>query len=126
MKRLINHRHHPVCSSIMCLSRVAGLPAGEPRPLAGRTTGVRCLITTPDVFGADTESCKGFVVQWEQYFGYQPLLPDHTKVAFVISRLTGSARAWGAYLVVNSSPLLNDYPGAHRRIFEWTESRTTG
>ncbi|KAK1792970.1 hypothetical protein P4O66_001689 [Electrophorus voltai] len=72
---------------------------------------VRCLITTPEVFGGDTESCEEFVVQCELYFGYQPLLPDHAKVAFVISRLTGRARAWGAALVVNSSPLMNDYPG---------------
>uniref|UniRef100_A0AAY5EKC5 DUF4939 domain-containing protein n=1 Tax=Electrophorus electricus TaxID=8005 RepID=A0AAY5EKC5_ELEEL len=71
---------------------------------------VRCLIATPEIFAGDTESCKGFVVHCELYLGYQRLLPDHAKVAFVISRLTGRAHASGAALVVNSSPLLNDYP----------------
>uniref|UniRef100_A0AAY5EFY5 DUF4939 domain-containing protein n=1 Tax=Electrophorus electricus TaxID=8005 RepID=A0AAY5EFY5_ELEEL len=71
--------------------------------------GVRCLIAAPEVFGGDPESCEGFVVQCELYFWYQPLLTFHTKVTFVISRLTRRARAWGSALVVNSPPLLSDY-----------------
>ncbi|KAK1784151.1 hypothetical protein P4O66_003996, partial [Electrophorus voltai] len=71
--------------------------------------GVRCLITTPETYGGDPESCEVFVVNCELFFGYRPRLPDHAKVSFVISRLTGKARTWGTALVTNSSPLMNDY-----------------
>uniref|UniRef100_A0A4W4E6F8 DUF4939 domain-containing protein n=1 Tax=Electrophorus electricus TaxID=8005 RepID=A0A4W4E6F8_ELEEL len=74
-------------------------PAAPPVP-----EGIRCLIATPEAYGGDLESCEGFMVQCV------PPLPDHTKVSFVISRLTGKARAWGIALVANSSPLMNNYP----------------
>uniref|UniRef100_A0AAY5EFF2 DUF4939 domain-containing protein n=1 Tax=Electrophorus electricus TaxID=8005 RepID=A0AAY5EFF2_ELEEL len=57
--------------------------------------GIKCLI--------------GFVVQCELFFRYQPRLPNHAKVIFVISWLTGKARTWGATLVTDASPLMNNY-----------------
>ncbi|KAK1787313.1 hypothetical protein P4O66_002815 [Electrophorus voltai] len=73
--------------------------------------GIKCLIATTERYGGEPEECEGFVVQFGLFFGYQPQLPDHAKVSFVITRLTGKARTWGVALVTNASQLLDDYAG---------------
>uniref|UniRef100_A0AAY5F3D9 DUF4939 domain-containing protein n=1 Tax=Electrophorus electricus TaxID=8005 RepID=A0AAY5F3D9_ELEEL len=72
---------------------------------------VGCVITTPEAYGGDPKGCEGFIIQSELFFIYQPCMPDHAKVAFKISRLIGKVRVWGTALVVNSSPLMNNYSG---------------
>ncbi|KAK1791834.1 hypothetical protein P4O66_013805 [Electrophorus voltai] len=66
---------------------------------------------TPEKRDGDPETCEGFIVQCELFFGYQPRLSNYAKASFVIWRLTGNARVWGAALGTNNSPLMNDYAG---------------
>ncbi|KAK1805998.1 hypothetical protein P4O66_013037 [Electrophorus voltai] len=95
------HLHHLGTS----LEQPANPPVTSPIP-----EGIKGLIATPEVYGGDPEACEGFIIQCELFFGYQPWLTDHTKVSFVISRLTGKAHKWCAALVTSASSLMNDYP----------------
>uniref|UniRef100_A0A4W4E315 DUF4939 domain-containing protein n=1 Tax=Electrophorus electricus TaxID=8005 RepID=A0A4W4E315_ELEEL len=73
--------------------------------------GIKGLIASPEAYGRDPDTHEGFIVQCELFFGYQSRLYDHAKVSFVISRLMRKARVWGAALVANNSPFMNDYTG---------------
>ncbi|KAK1791057.1 hypothetical protein P4O66_002101 [Electrophorus voltai] len=78
-------------------------------PMPERMT---CLIATSETYGGDPEGCEGFLVQYSLFFfRISHPLPDHTKVAFVVSRLMGKARICGAALMTNASPLMSDYAG---------------
>ncbi|KAK1796651.1 hypothetical protein P4O66_009674, partial [Electrophorus voltai] len=72
---------------------------------------IKGLIASPKAYEGDPKACEGFIVQCELFLGYQPRLSDQAKVSFVISRLTGKVRVWGAALVTNNSLLMHNYAG---------------
>jgi len=64
-----------------------------------------------DGFAGDRRYFKGFLAKMELIFMLQPdkFEEDPIKVAYIISRLYGSAMNWAATLIENNDPCLNDY-----------------
>ena len=67
--------------------------------------------TFKDGFAGDRRYFKGFLAKMDLIFMLQEdkFSEDPIKVAFIISRLYGSAMNWAATLLENHDPCLNDY-----------------
>ncbi|XP_036007772.1 uncharacterized protein LOC118567234 [Fundulus heteroclitus] len=75
----------PQTSASVTTSRVMTSTLPEPR------------LTPPEPFGGNPDQCRAFLTQCEIHFELQPSSypTDRSKVAFVISLLTGKAKLWG-------------------------------
>lgn len=68
-------------------------------------------VNNKDGFAGDRRYFKGFLAKMNLIFMLQPerFAEDPIKVAYIISRLYGSAMNWAATLIENVDPCLNDY-----------------
>ncbi|KAM4595746.1 uncharacterized protein V3H82_003139 [Fundulus diaphanus] len=68
-------------------------------------------LTPPQPFGGDPEQCRAFLTQCEIHFELQPSSypTDRSRIAYVISLLTGKARLWGAAEWQNDSRISDSY-----------------
>ena len=67
--------------------------------------------TNKDGFAGDRRYFKGFLAKMNLVFMLNPerFAQDPIKVAYIISRLYGSAMNWAATLIENNDPCLNNY-----------------
>jgi len=67
--------------------------------------------TNKDGFAGDRRYFKGFLAKTNLMFMLDPKRFDNDliKVAYIISRLYGSAMNWAATLIENNNPCLNNY-----------------
>lgn len=65
----------------------------------------------PEVFKGDADQCRAFLTQCEIHFELQPssFPTDRSKVAYVISLLSGKAKQWGTAEWQNKSPCTFSY-----------------
>ncbi|KAI4902871.1 hypothetical protein NFI96_000375 [Prochilodus magdalenae] len=64
-------------------------PAAPPLPTAGSFP-----VNKPDKFDGAPDSCSGFLLQCSIYFANSPPCSDSSRIAFVVSCLTGKALDW--------------------------------
>ena len=74
-------------------------------------TFINASATNKDGFAGDRRYFKGFLAKMNLMFMLQPdrFTNDPIKVAYIISRLYGSAMNWAATLIENNDPCLNNY-----------------
>ncbi|XP_063805039.1 uncharacterized protein LOC134983236 [Pseudophryne corroboree] len=80
-------------------------------------------LPAPNKYAGNPKLCRGFLIQCDIQFELQPQnFPSaRTKIAYIVSLLTGSALSWVSPLWERSDPLLTDYVkfvSAFRRIFD--------
>lgn len=83
----------------------------------------RC--NNPPLHDGDPNSCRAFLAQCSVVFALQPRMYDaeETKVAFVLTLLTGKAREWGTSVWQTRAPCcasLNDFRLEMMRLFDWS------
>lgn len=66
-------------------------------------------LPTPERYSGDPKGCKGFLTQCRLSFDLQPAAypTEHSRVAYVITLLTGRALSWATALYDNNSPVCN-------------------
>lgn len=69
------------------------------------------VLPTPERFGGDLGSCRAFLMQVSLIFELQPATysTDRSRIAYILSLLTGSARSWGSAVWEAQSPICNSY-----------------
>ena len=74
-------------------------------------TFLNASATNKDGFAGDRRYFKGFLAKMNLIFMLDPerFNNDPIKVAYIISRLYGSAMNWAATLIENNDPCLNNY-----------------
>ena len=74
-------------------------------------TFINASATNKDRFAGDRRYFKGFLAKMNLVFMLNPerFSQDPMKVAYIISRLYGSAMNWAATLIENNDPCLNNY-----------------
>ncbi|KAL6463648.1 hypothetical protein MHYP_G00280390 [Metynnis hypsauchen] len=77
------------------------LPPTDPTPIRGDA-----LVANPERYAGDPETCRGFLLQCSLVFEQQPsrFPTERSKVAYMISLLTGRALAWATSLWERASP----------------------
>ncbi|CAL9698545.1 unnamed protein product [Knipowitschia caucasica] len=89
-------------------------PSAPPEPTAMATPGSSHMrLSNPERFSGETGDCWPFLSQCELHFEFQQACfpSDRAKIAYIISYLTGRARAWataewdGRSTICNSLPL---------------------
>ncbi|KAL6488396.1 hypothetical protein MHYP_G00021370 [Metynnis hypsauchen] len=77
------------------------LPPTDPTPIRGDA-----LVANPERYAGDPETCRGFLLQYSLVFEQQPsrFPTERSKVAYMISLLTGRALAWATSLWERASP----------------------
>lgn len=70
------------------------------------------FVPTPERYGGDLGTCQAFLMQVSLVFELQPATysTDRSRIAYVLSLLTGSARDWGSAVWEAQSPLCHSYP----------------
>jgi len=112
------HRHEQILSEILQRLSVQtafqaspvlttpSVPAGRPTPpLTGFLPEPR--LPAPERYDGNPERCRGFVTQCTLVFGLQPnsFPTENSKVAYIITLLTGKALDWATALWEQKSPL---------------------
>lgn len=79
----------------------------SPSPTHRRETPI-CL---PELYVGDPASCRSFLIQCSLHFTHQPSAfpSEDSKVAFVLSLLSGPARDWGAAEWARESLICNSF-----------------
>uniref|UniRef100_A0A3B1JRD6 Retrotransposon gag domain-containing protein n=1 Tax=Astyanax mexicanus TaxID=7994 RepID=A0A3B1JRD6_ASTMX len=62
-------------------------------------------VSKPDKFDGSPELCKGFLLQCSIYFCNSPPSSDQSRIAFVVSRMTGKALDWATAVWPNLQTL---------------------
>ncbi|KAL6478078.1 hypothetical protein MHYP_G00139130 [Metynnis hypsauchen] len=77
------------------------LPPTDPTPIRGEAS-----VANPERYAGDPETCRGFLLQCSLVFEQQPsrFPTERSKVAYMISLLTGRALAWATSLWERASP----------------------
>ncbi|KAK1797516.1 hypothetical protein P4O66_000809 [Electrophorus voltai] len=88
---------------ISCSKGSSAGTEGSVQPSSSRSLFYHIII--PEVYGGDPEGFSHAVRT-----AYQPLIPEHAKVALVISRLLRRTKVWGTVLVTTNSPLRQGCP----------------
>uniref|UniRef100_A0A670ZLD3 DUF4939 domain-containing protein n=1 Tax=Pseudonaja textilis TaxID=8673 RepID=A0A670ZLD3_PSETE len=70
-------------------------------------------VAMPEKFSGQTDMFSTFLGQCQLYFSVRPedFPTDRAKVGFIISLLTGQAAKWATPLLVQDSPLLDNFQG---------------
>lgn len=99
-------------------------PAMQPPPTDGAISreGVGIRLAPPERFSGEPGQCKAFLTNCSIHFEYSPQVftSDRSKVAFMVSYLTGQARAWVTAEWGRDSPLcleLHDFQEALKKTF---------
>ncbi|XP_070800875.1 protein LDOC1-like [Pituophis catenifer annectens] len=73
----------------------------------------KCLVAVPDKFDGNQAMFPAFLGQWQLFISLraEDFPTDRDKVGFMISLLSGSAARWAMPLLVQASPLLDDFRG---------------
>lgn len=100
------------------------LAAAPPAPPPSPASSVVSL-APPERFSGDSGDCRPFLAQCSLHFGLQlALFPsERTKVAYIISRLSGRAEAWATAEWKRDTPLCNSlaaFTNTMRLIFQHT------
>lgn len=66
-------------------------------------------VSLPDHYVGSLKDCRGFLLQCALYFAHQPSMPDHTRVATVVSRLGGRALEWATAVWENEPHIVSSY-----------------
>lgn len=68
-------------------------------------------LPAPERYGGEPKECRGFLTQCRLAFDLQPgaYPTDHSQVAYVLTLLTGRARAWATALYESNSPVCNTF-----------------
>ena len=87
------------------------------------STSIR--LAPPEKYSGDSEGCRTFIVQCELHYHHQPAAfpTDNSKVAFMISHLSGRAAAWATAEWSRGSPIcgsLENFIDTMRKIFNQT------
>lgn len=66
-------------------------------------------LASPERFSGDSGDCRPFIVHCDLHYKYNPAAfpTDHSKVAFMVSHLTGRAAAWATSEWARDSPTCN-------------------
>ncbi|KAL6457430.1 hypothetical protein MHYP_G00343930 [Metynnis hypsauchen] len=75
------------------------LPPTDPTPIRGDA-----LVANPERYTGDPETCRGFLLQCSLVFEPSRLPTERSKVAYMISLLTGRALAWATSLWERTLP----------------------
>mgnify|MGYP002804392277 CR=1 FL=1 len=70
-------------------------------------------LAAPERFSGDPHKTQVFLTQCSLHFLCRPVVfsENHSKVAFILSYLSGDAAAWSMPLVTRNDPILYDYEG---------------
>uniref|UniRef100_A0A3P8RK92 CCHC-type domain-containing protein n=1 Tax=Amphiprion percula TaxID=161767 RepID=A0A3P8RK92_AMPPE len=89
-------------------------PASGPGP-AGTSQGPPVthepFVPTPEHYGGDQGSCQAFLMQTSLVFELQPLTysTDRSRIAYILSLLTGAARDWGSAVWAAQTAVCHSY-----------------
>uniref|UniRef100_A0AAQ6INN1 Retrotransposon gag domain-containing protein n=1 Tax=Anabas testudineus TaxID=64144 RepID=A0AAQ6INN1_ANATE len=77
-------------------SREAQAPSAPAPAFSPLSLPREIALSKPPPYNGDPENCRPFLTQCDIYFSFQPsvFISEQAKVGFVISLLTGPARAW--------------------------------
>ncbi|KAK7913158.1 hypothetical protein WMY93_013369 [Mugilogobius chulae] len=127
--RTANQSHQEVFSQISAqmaliidrLQRMETTPLlqGDPQPAASETLPAvlpsgssHVRLSSPERFSGESGDCRPFLSQCELHFEFQPASfpSDRAKVAYIISYLSGRARAWATAEWDRRSTVCNSLP----------------
>lgn len=81
-------------------------PASPATPSSNPVTSHEPRLPAPERYSGDPKGCRGFLIQCRLSFDLQPAAypTEHSRVAYVITLLTGRALAWATALYESNSP----------------------
>ncbi|KAM3618391.1 uncharacterized protein V6R79_019897 [Siganus canaliculatus] len=127
VRDLLDHLRQTSSSSVAPQTQAAapGPPAPDPpAPVSPAPyTGSGIKLASPERYSGDPGQCKAFLTDCDIHFEHSPQAfpTDRSRVAFMVSHLTGRARAWAAAEWARDSPLcasVTDFRAALRRVFD--------
>lgn len=93
------------------------LAAPTPRPPAPHHEP---RLPAPERYGGDPKECRGFLMQCRLAFDLQPAAypTDHSRVAYVVTLLTGRARAWATAVFESGSSVCDSFQTFSREMMK--------
>ena len=113
-------------SQIQALQNHSAQRTSAPEPPAAAAVpivGAGCKLAQPEKFSGEPGLCKTFFIDCSLHYELFPnaFPTDRTKIAFMMSHLTGRAKAWASAEWSQGSPLCNsltDFKAALQRTFD--------
>ena len=107
------------------VSAAAPLPEAVNPVIQGPTPSSCSRLASPEKFSGDSGDCRPFLVQCDLHYQHQPSAfpTDQSRIAFMITHLTGRAAAWATAEWARDSPLcrsLGLFTDSLKKIFDRT------
>ncbi|KAM3619957.1 uncharacterized protein V6R79_016353 [Siganus canaliculatus] len=122
VRDLLDHLRQTSSPSVAPQTQAAA--PGPPAPVSPAPyTGSGIKLASPERYSGDPGQCKAFLTDCDIHFEHSPQAfpTDRSRVAFMVSHLTGRARAWATAEWARDSPLcasVTDFRAALRRVFD--------